>query len=331
MHSPLLSRVADSVYWMSRYIERAENVSRFVDVNLQLMLDLPVGAYEQWEPLLQITGDDKGFRELYGEPTKEKVIHFLTFDSDNPNSIITCLRNARENARSIRDTISSEMWEQVNRFFLMVKAASTDNTIRESPVEFFQEIRTASHLFEGITSATMTHGEAWHFCRLGRFLERADKTTRLLDVKYYILLPSVAYVGTAFDELQWVALLRSASALQMYRKLFGRIDPEQVVHFLLVDSSFPRSVHFCINESQRSLHAISGTPIQTYANPAEKQLGMLRSELDYADTKQILTDGLHEMLDLLQRKINLVDDAVFDIFFALHPQQMQSLNTNGDS
>lgn len=323
MTNPLLSRVADSMYWMGRYIERAENVARFVDVNLQLMLDLSVGTQEQWEPLVQIGADDARFHSLYPAATKENVIHFLTFDQENPNSILSSLRSARENARSIREAISSEMYEQINRAFLMVKAASTDRTIMESPVDFFQDVKMAGHLFEGLTEATMTHGEGWHFCRLGRMLERADKTTRLLDVKYFILLPSVTYVGTAFDELQWSALLKSASGFEMYRRIFGRISPDNVVAFLLLDRDFPRSVHYCLIAAQHSLHAISGTPIGAYRSTAEQQLGLLRSELDYADHQQIIQIGLHEMLDLLQKKLNLIDDAVFDTFFALHPQQQQ--------
>lgn len=323
MTNPLLSRVADSMYWMARYIERAENAARFVDVNLQLMLDLSVGIQEQWEPIIQIGADDELFASLYPNASKENVIQFVTFDQRNPNSVLSCLQSARENARSIRESISSEMYEQINRAFLMVKAASSDRTIMESPLDFFQEVRMAGHLFEGITEATMTHGEGWHFCRLGRMLERADKTTRLLDVKYFILLPSVAYVGSAFDELQWAALLKSASGFEMYRRLYGRISPDSVVDFLMLDREFPRSVHYCIIAAQLSLHAITGTPMGTFRNPAEQHLGRLRSELDYADTHQIIEGGLHETLDLLQKKINWIGDAIFDTFFALRPAQQQ--------
>ncbi len=324
MTNPLLSRVAESVYWMARYIERAENVARVVDVNLQLMLDLAGNASEQWQPLVQISADDETFHARYGAATKESVIYFLTFDEENPNSILSCLRMAREGGRSIRESISSEMYEQINRAFLMVKAAASDRTVMESPVDFFQEVRLAGHLFEGLTEATMTHGEAWHFCRLGRMIERADKTTRLLDVKYFILLPSVAYVGSTFDELQWVALLKSASGFEMYRRVYGRISPDSVVEFLLLDREFPRSVHYCIAAAQHSLHAVSGTPLGTFRSPAEQQLGMLRSELDYSDNRRIIEAGLHEMLDLLQAKLNRIDDAIFETFFALQPKQRQS-------
>ncbi|MCU0228757.1 MAG: alpha-E domain-containing protein [Bryobacterales bacterium] len=331
MTNPLLSRVAESVYWMARYIERAENVARVVDVNLQLMLDLAGNASEQWQPLIQISADDERFHARYGAPSKEGVIYFLTFDEENPNSILTCLRMAREGARSIRECISSEMYEQINRAYLMVKAAASDRTVMESPVDFFQEVRLAGHLFEGLTEATMTHGEAWHFCRLGRMIERADKTTRLLDVKYFILLPSVAYVGSTFDELQWVALLKSASGFEMYRRVYGRISPDSVVEFLLLDREFPRSVHYCIAAAQHSLHAVSGTPLGTFRSPAEQQLGMLRSELDYSDNRRIIEAGLHEMLDLLQAKLNRIDDAVFDTFFALQPKFQRQVALNASA
>ncbi|NOT57649.1 MAG: alpha-E domain-containing protein, partial [Deltaproteobacteria bacterium] len=183
----MLSRVADSLYWLSRYIERAENVARFIDVNLQLMLDLPAGASEQWKPLVITTGDDDLFAEHHTEATRENVVQFLTFDKENPNSIVSCLRAARENARSVREIISSEMWEQVNIFYLMVHDATAIPRVREAPYEFFREIRMASHLFEGLTNATMSHDEGWHFCRMGQLLERADKTSRMVDVKYFLL------------------------------------------------------------------------------------------------------------------------------------------------
>src|SRR5213083_1955640 len=172
----MLSRVADSIYWMSRYVERAENVARFIDVNLNLMLDAPDGAGRQWQPLVNTTGDHEDFAERCGEATQHNVIQFLTFDRDNPNSIISCLRAARENARSVREIISSEMWLQLNKSYLMVNDAAAADQSLAARHDFFGEVKLASHLFSGITEATMTHGEAWHFARLGQRLERADKT-----------------------------------------------------------------------------------------------------------------------------------------------------------
>src|SRR5258708_144939 len=199
----MVSRVADSIYWMSRYVERAENEALFIDVNLQLMLDgSSAQLQQQWKPLVSTTGDNEDFEKRYRQSTQPNVIRFLTFDTENPNSILSCLRAARENARTVREIISSEMWLQLNKSFLMAASAAADGACIDSQIEFFAEVKNASHLFTGITDATMTHGEAWHFCRLGRMLERADKTSRILDVKYYIILLSTAAVGTPFVDIK---------------------------------------------------------------------------------------------------------------------------------
>ncbi|HVY72346.1 MAG TPA: alpha-E domain-containing protein [Verrucomicrobiae bacterium] len=311
----MLSRVADSIYWMSRYVERAENVARFVDVNLNLMLDAAAGD-QQWQPTVNTTGDHEDFAKRYGEATQEAALHFLTFDRENPNSIISCLRAARENARSVREIISSEMWLQLNKSYLMVNAAAAAEKQLESHHDFFSEIKLSSHLFTGVTDATMTHDEPWHFCRLGRKLERADKTSRILDVKYYILLRSVSDVGTAFDDVQWAAVLRSASAFEMYRKKHGRISPKAIAQFLLLDPEFPRAIRFCLDSARDSLHAISGTPIGTFRTTAEKLLGQLCSDLAFTGVDDIFNAGLHEYLDELQSQMNRVANGIYETFFA---------------
>lgn len=312
----MLSRVADAVYWMSRYVERAENVARFVDVNLHLALDFPE-AGEQWAPLVATTGDTEFFGKRYGEPTRDNVIEFLTFDRESPNSIITCLALARENARSVREIISSEMWEQANNAYLMVMEAAKSRMALEASHDFFTAVKQASQLFVGTTYLTMSHNEAWHFSRLGRLLERADKTSRILDVKYFLLLPQPTDVGTTLDALHWGALLRSASAFEMYRKRYGAIAPSKVVEFLLLDRSFPRSVRYCLAKAERSLHAITGAAMGTWTNGAERELGRLNAELSYADTKEVLSRGLHEYIDDLQLRLNYVSQSVFETFFAM--------------
>jgi len=313
----MLSRVADSVYWMSRYVERAENVARFIEVNFQLMLDAPAGADQQWQPLVNTTGDHEDFDKRYGSATEEGVLRFLIIDPQNPNSIFSCLRAARENARTVREIISSEMWLHLNKYYLMVNAAAANPRILESPEELLGDVKLASHLFTGITDATMAHGEAWHFCRLGRKLERADKTSRILDVKYYILLRSVEEIGTTFDDIQWAAVLRSASAFEMYRKRNGRISPRGVVEFLMLDREFPRAIQFCLLAARDSLHAISGTPVGTFRYPSEKLMGQLCSDLSFASVDEIIKGGLHEYLDELQNKLNQVGAGIHDTFFAL--------------
>lgn len=312
----MLSRVAEAIYWMCRYIERAENVARFVDVNLHLNLDmLDTAGEQQWEPLVTITGDQAQFHERYDDSTAENVIRFLTFDAAYSNSILACLRMARENARMVREIISTEMWEQVNRFYLMVTQAARKENPASLSHEFFEQVKMASHLFTGITQDTMTHGEAWQFAQMGRLLERADKTSRILDVKYFILLPKVEYVGTPYDNIQWAAVLKSVSGLETYRKRYRRIHPSRVAEFLLFDSSFPRAARYCLTRSQECLCAISNSPEGSYQNEAERTLGRLRYQLGYADIKDVLEIGMHQYIDQLQIKLNQVGEAISATFF----------------
>ncbi len=312
----MLSRVADAVYWLSRYIERAENVSRFIDVNFQMTLDLPGGIDEQWEPLVTITGDEKEFASRYSVANSENVVRFLTIDPEYPNSILSCVRAARENARSVRDVISSEMWEQVNRMWLMLSNWEFTPGDPSRLHDFCTQVRIGSQLFGGITDATMSHGEGWHWARLGRMLERSDKTSRLLDVKYFILLPRVEDVGSPFDQLQWAALLRSAGALEMYRKARGRIAPQEVAAFLLFDRDFPRALRYCVSRADWSLHAITGTDRDAYRSEAERRLGRMRNDIDYARIEDVLRVGMHEYLDGIQVGLNEAGEAIFEDFFA---------------
>lgn len=314
----MLSRVADSIYWLNRYIERADNVARFVDVNLNLMLDLPLGVSQQWEPLVLTTGDLKLFEKRYGQVTADNVIQFLTFDASYPNSILSCLQSARENARSIREIISSEMWEQVNGFYLMVKEAS-QRSVRTPLPNFFTQTKLASHRFAGVMDATMTHNEGWHFGQMGRLIERADKTARILDVKYFYLLPSVEWVGTPLDQIQWISLLRSVSAYEMYRKCQRRITPNSVAEFLILNPQFPRSIHFCLKEVEHCMHSITGTPVGTWSNSAERSIGKLCAELSYLTMEDVIEVGLHEFLDQMQKRINEVGTKIWETFFSIEP------------
>ncbi len=312
----MLSRVADSIYWMSRYIERADNVARFVNVNLNLMLDSDVGQEQQWRPLINTSGDHKTFDKKYGEATQENVIHFLAFDPENPNSILSCLRSARENARTVREIITSSMWQQLNEFYFFVRDAASKPDEVESLSRLFQQIRRGAATFMGLTDGTMTRGEGWHFSHLGRMLERADKTSRILDMKYFILLRSVNEVGAPIDHIQWGAVLRSASAFEMYRKEFVRVSPMRVVEFLLFHHAFPRSVRFCLHSAKDSLYAISGTPDGQVRNDAERQLGSLCADLTFFKLDEVVESGLHEYLDQLQDRMNTVGEEVFQTFYA---------------
>jgi uncharacterized alpha-E superfamily protein len=319
----MLSRVANAIYWLNRYIERAENIARFVDVNLYLSLDSPQDLPEQWQPIVITTGDSELFSDRYGQATKENALQFLTFDRDYPNSILSCLQSARENARSIREIISSELWEQVNDFYLMVQEGAEE----ENPnwLEFFARVKMASHTFAGISNATMSHNEGWHFGRIGKLLERADKTARILDVKYFILLPSVGDVGTSLEELQWASLLKSTSAYEMYRKIQHRIAPDRVAEFLILDREFPRSILFCLLEAEQSLHRITGKNLGTWQSPAERELGRLRSEMEFITIEEIIARGLHEFLDGMQSSLNRSTDSISATFFDYRTISSQSV------
>jgi uncharacterized alpha-E superfamily protein len=312
----MLSRVADSIYWLNCYIERAENVARFVDVNLNLMLDLPERITQQWKPLVVTTGDSDLFRDRYGEATAENVIQFLTFDRNYSNSILSCLHVARENARSIREIISSEMWEEINSFYLMVNEAASQTDIDCLP-EFFAQVKLSSHRFAGVMNATMTYNEGWYFGQLGRLLERADKTARILDVKYFYLLPSAQWVGTPLDQIQWMALLKSASAYEMYRKCQHRIIPASVAEFLILNRQFPRSIHFCLWQAERCLHQITNTPTGTWSNQAERVLGKICAQLGYLTIEDVMETGLHEFLDQMQISINQIGNEITATFFSM--------------
>jgi uncharacterized alpha-E superfamily protein len=321
MKRPLLSRVADSVYWMARYIERAENVARFLGVNLHLQLDLPLAPAHQWQPLIDTSGDTEVFKVRYGVATEESVLRFLAFDDENPNSIYSCLRAARENARSVRETISSEMWEQINSMYLQIQLQRSTPQHDALP-EVLRGIRLACHMFQGITDATMSHDEAWRFLRMGRMLERADKTSRILDVKYFILLPSPANVGTPYDDLHWAAVLKSVSGFETYRKRRGRISPLAIVEFLVTDREFPRAVRHCVDVAGESLRVITGAPAGEGQHRSLQPMEELRAELQEARMDMVIRSGLHEYLDRLQTKMNSIGDCLMQDFFVLRHEEL---------
>jgi len=300
---------------MSRYLERAENVARFISVNEHLMLDLGLApGNAQWNPLVTTSGDDADFAKRYDDPSEENVIYFLTFDKKNPNSIISCIARARENARTVREAISSEMWEELNLLYHLVEQNSRKRRI-DNLQEFYAQIRNASHLFTGLSENTMSHGEGWHFARMARMLERADKTARLIDVKYFILLPDPAYVDSTYDAIEWGAVLKSANAFEMYRKYFHSINYKDVTKFLIFDKYFPRSITYCVNIAADSLDAIIS---ELGVNVSAKQeMEKLRTSLASYSIDGILGNGLHEFIDIFQFNLNIVDQAINKSFFEI--------------
>lgn len=317
----MLSRVANSLYWMSRYVERAENTARLVDVNLQLMLDgsklddKAIAGY--WAPILQSSGDDEFFAKLYPKVTGRNVTEFLVFQGDNSNSIVSSITQARENARTVRDQITAELWEELNRLYLFLNSAKARTMWRQSPFEFFQEIRTSSLLLQGLTDATVVRNEGWYFTQAGRYLERADKTSRLLDVRHASLAPD--YTATQTDALGWSAVLRSCSAWDGYKALHGgQVEPKLVAEYLLLSEDFPRSVRFCVHQLNTALRRISGVAEGRFSNDAERHCGRLLAELMFSTADEILARGLHDYIDELQSKLNVIGEALFQTYILQH-------------
>lgn len=303
---------------MSRYLERADNVARFIDVNIQLTLDMGRDREEaQWEPLIKASGDALDFEKRYSAYDEKSVVKFLTFDRKNPNSILASVQNARENARTVREIISSEMWETLNTLYHLVEKRRSKRK-NEDLQAFFKEIHEANHLFLGLIENTMSHGEGWHFARIGRLLERADKTARMIDVKYFFLLPKGVFVDSPYDTVEWGAVLKSASAFEMYRKQFHRANYRDVTQFLILDQDFPRAIRFCVNAAADSLYYIRR--ILDVDVPVTKEMAQLADSLDTTTIDTILNGGLHEFIDAFQFNLNVVDEALYRSFFVLEKE-----------
>jgi uncharacterized alpha-E superfamily protein len=316
----MLSRVANCLYWMSRYLERAENTARLVDVNLQLLLDhrklndAAIGGY--WMPIVQSTGDEELFRTLHPKATGTSVTEFMVFQADNPNSIVSAIGQARENARMVRDQITAEFWEALNALYLFLRAPAARKLWNSSPSDFFLEIKNGSLLLHGLSDATIVRNEGWSFVQAGRYLERADKTSRILDVRH-ASLPARGEVQapTQADSLGWAAVLRSCSGWDAYKALHGaEAVPEQVAEFLLLSDDFPRSVRFCVGQTNDALRRISGCAEGRFCNDAEKLAGRLLAELQFSSAQDIFDVGLHDYIDGLQAKLNSIGEALFQVY-----------------
>lgn len=315
----MLARVADSCFWLSRYLERAETHARLLDVNMQLLLDFedqnPDMDKQYWQPILASLEDQELFGTLHEQVTPDAVMEFVTFEKKNPNSIFSCLASARENARTVREQISSEMWEQLNRTFLYLRDGQARLDFQESPIDFYRRLVDKFHAFQGTTDATMSHGEGWDFLQIGKYLERADSTSRVLDIKYHILLPHGESVGGHVDITQWMAVLRSCSGMEAYLKAYvGQVAAWGVAEFLILNDDFPRSIHFCVDKLDRSLRRLSGCEKGNFVNEAERLCGMLRSNLDYITISSVFSGGLHQFLDQTQLRLIEIATAVTDTY-----------------
>ena len=310
----MLSRVADSLYWINRNVERAENISRFVEVSEAMALDCPPGRAEPWLPLIDACGDRELFDTLYPQGTPEDVVRFLVREAKNPSCIVNCIAIARENARQIREVITTEMWEQINDLHWTLQ--ESDAFWQLQPQEQLREIRRACQLFYGVTDATLSRDLSWQFSRLGRLIERADKTTRILDVKYFLLLPSPEEVGGVLDELQWISLLRSAGAYQMFRQSRQQaIEPKAVASFLLLDPIFPRSVRYCLGRIHETLRIVRGQAVPGAPDELECLSGLTLARWSYSRIDDLIAGGLHESIDDLQSDLNRLHDLIEQRYF----------------
>jgi uncharacterized alpha-E superfamily protein len=322
----MLSRVANTFYWMVRYVERADNLARLIDVNQQLLLDFERLDSDRlrgfWRPIILSTGDEDAFNTFYDKAGSAEVIRFLTDDPRNPNSITSCIGLARENARMVRDQLSDELWEELNALYLFTRSDEATRLMADDPPRYYQNIRRSAGTFLGIASSTISRNEAWDFMELGRQLERADKTTRFLDVANYLPGGAEGVEAVSPGALHWTAILRSCGGLGAFRSLKQAINARSVVDFLLFSKDFPRSVRFCIEQADISLHRISGTPRGTFSNDAERETGRLLADLNFGSTDDAFAKGVHDYLDALQERFNQIGEAIFETY-VLMPERIQ--------
>ena len=302
----MLSRTADHLFWMARYMERAENTARMLDVNYQTSL-LPQSAdmaEQGWRGLLSISELTSSFSKKYREVTARNVMDFMVRDESNPSSIVSCVRAARENARAVRGALTTEVWETQNQTwleFMRLLKGEMGETFERDPSTLFEWVKFRSHLSRGVTVGTMLQDEALHFLRIGTFLERADNTARLLDVKFQALAggdyfgPGAAKEGMEIDFYHWSAILRSVSAFEIYRKVYRNvIHPEKVAELLILRPDMPRSLAACLNE------LVANQPSQETVRRA----GRLRSDLQFSRIDEILATGLHAFLTEFLDRVN---------------------------
>ncbi len=308
----LLSRVANDLYWMARHIERAENTARLLDVTYRTSL-LPYGRQEPglswaepWAVPLISMGSATGFYRKSPELSATNVLKYMILDETNPSSIFSCLRSARESARSVRGSITTEMYEDLNGAWIDIRNYDFERLEAMGISEFLDWVKMRSHLIRGVTFGTMLRDEAFYFIRLGTHIERADNTARILDTKYHILLPSAADVGGAVDYYQWASLLQSLSSFVSYRKVYSDvISPRRVAELLVLRDDMPRSLHSCLNLIDETLEILC----DDRSRELRRQAGELHARLHFGRTDDIIRYGLHEyLMDFLQRVSKLGDE-----------------------
>jgi uncharacterized alpha-E superfamily protein len=310
----MLSRVADNLYWMSRYLERAEHTARLLDVNLNLMLELTSTASvtRNWGRMLTSL-----YAPIPETIEAQAIAQSLTFDVNNAASIVACIDQARDNARHVREQISSEMWEQLNRLFLSIKAQTIESIWMGQPHEFYRMVKEGAHLFQGITDSTMNHGEGWQFIQLGRSIERASSVAHVINV-YFSDFPDLQYQDSriaAKHYIEWLGLLKSCTAFEAYCKVYSAdLQPQRIIEFLLLNAEFPHSVRFSIDMLQNALNNIAEMTATRKNARAHRYAGRLKAALSYAQIDEISDGGLHEYLTDIQHQCGQIHTGIYQIY-----------------
>jgi uncharacterized alpha-E superfamily protein len=318
----MLSRVADSLYWMSRYLERAEHTTRLLDVNLNLMLDeSATSADRRWQRVLQALGNPKDV-EWTGDPYA--LTRALTFDTNNKASILSLIIAARENSRHVREQISTEQWHRLNSLYLQVTRpeiqyarteAGTMMSHPAEPTEFLQQVMEAVHQFQGVSDSTMSHGEGWQFIQVGRYIERASATAALLEAYHQDLWSQPDKIPEGNEYLEWMGLLRSATAFEAYCKVYtADLTPEKILEFLLLDEEFPHSLRFSIDSLQHALGAIQRESGKSRADQLRRLAGRLQGSLSYSDIDEILTQDVVAYLQTIQAQCQDIHNTIYALY-----------------
>lgn len=306
----MLSRVAENIYWMGRYVERAENVARLVTVNTFLLLDLPRGIAPGWQPLIAITGQDPAFEAHYKDYTERNVLKFLMADQDNPGSILSSLYMARENCRTIRDIVPKSTWELLTELNIYAREQLNAGLTKKGRHGYLDHIIEGSHLLTGMLGATLSRDEAWSFLRMGRNLERADMTSRIIDVRTASLLPDDTSELRPFETVQWMSVLKSLSSYHMYRRTMQvRVQRGEVLRFLFQDPTFPRSLLHCLQAVDRE---IGDLPRNQACRDAVREL---QDKILNTKVERLKQDKLHQFVDQLQRGLGKVHQALAAGYF----------------
>ena len=318
----MLSRVADSLYWMSRYIERAEHTTRLLDVNLNLMLDeSAISADRRWQRLLQSLGSPKEVK-WSGDPYE--LTQRLSYDTGLSGSIVSCIISARENSRHVREQISTEQWHRLNSLYLEVTRPEIRQDMgpgvvmdrAEQPIDFLQQVMEGVHEFQGVSDSTMSHGEGWQFIQVGRYIERAAATALLLEAYHEDLWLNTDSIPEGNEYLEWMGLLRSATAFEAYCKVYtADVTPDRIFEFLLLDEEFPHSVRFSIDTLQHALDAIHGEGgIQSRAEPLRRLAGRLRASLSYSSVDEILNGDIVAYLRGIQFQCKAIHEMMYQLY-----------------